>query len=149
MECRVAYDKMMEDGSQKKVPEIYVVEANSFTEAEERAIEELAHYATGEFEVKDIKLASYGEVVFADNDDESTDQRYWKAKVKFIIIDEKTGKEKYSTVNYLVQAPTLRGALDGIDSIMNGSMQDYVQANIGETSIIDVLEYKKKEVSHE
>ena len=149
MECRVAYDKMMEDGSQKKVSEIYVVEANSFTEAEERATEELAPYATGEFEVKDIKPASYGEVVFADNGDESTDQRYWKAKVKFIIIDEKTGKEKYSTVNYLVQAPTLRGALDGIDSIMNGSMQEEKQANIGETSILDVLEYKKKEVSHE
>ena len=38
-ETKVKYDKMMEDGSQKKVPELYVVDALSFTEAEEAITE--------------------------------------------------------------------------------------------------------------
>ena len=38
--CRVSYDKTMEDGLQKKVKELYVVDAMSFTEAETRIIDE-------------------------------------------------------------------------------------------------------------
>lgn len=33
-ECKVKYDKMMENGMQKKVTEPYMVDALSFTEAE-------------------------------------------------------------------------------------------------------------------
>ena len=42
-ETKVKYDKMMEDGTQKKVPEMYVVDAFSFTEAEETITEEASH----------------------------------------------------------------------------------------------------------
>ena len=38
-ECKIRYEKTMEDGMQKKVTEAYVVDALSFSEAEERIIE--------------------------------------------------------------------------------------------------------------
>ena len=41
-ECRVKYDKMLENGMQKKVTEPYLVDALSFTEAEARIIEEVS-----------------------------------------------------------------------------------------------------------
>ena len=43
-ECKVRYEKMMEDGMPKKVAEIYTVDALSFSEAEERIMEETMMY---------------------------------------------------------------------------------------------------------
>ena len=140
-ETKVKYDKMMEDGSQKKVPELYVVDALSFTEAEEYITEEASHYSTGEFDVTDIKKAPYGEIFFSDN---PADDKWYRAKVQFIILDEKTGKEKLSAVNYLVQSNTLQNAVKNIEEVMNTGMQDWKIASITETSILDVYEHQIK-----
>ena len=37
-ECKVSFEKIMENGAQKKVTEPYLVDALSFTEAEARGI---------------------------------------------------------------------------------------------------------------
>ena len=58
-ECKVSYEKMLENGMQKKVTEPYLVDALSFTEAEARIIEEIRPFITGEFTVTDIKRALY------------------------------------------------------------------------------------------
>lgn len=71
----------------------------------------------------------------------NTDSRYYKAKLQFITINEKTEKEKRSNVTYLVEATSLHNALDNIDTVMKGTMLDYVQASVSETAIIDVFEY--------
>ena len=131
----------MEDGLQKKVTELYVVDALSFTEAEQRITEEMSSYISGTFEVSDIKKAAYKEIFFSD--DEQAD-RWYKTKLQFITIDEKTAKEKKSNVNYLVQAGTLNGAVKNIDSVMGGTMIDYVIASVAETQIMDVYEHEVK-----
>jgi hypothetical protein len=139
-ECKIAYEKVMEDGLQKKVNETYTVDALSFTEAEKRIMEEMSSYISGEFTVKDIKIAPYKEIFFSE--DASAD-RWYKAKLQFITIDEKTEKEKRSSVNYLVQAGTLKGAVNNIEEVMGGSMIDYVIASVAETTLMDVFEYAK------
>ena len=62
-ECRVKYDKMLENGMQKKVTEPYLVDALSFTEAEARIIEEVSPFISGEFPVSSkkssLKLARF------------------------------------------------------------------------------------------
>ena len=73
----------------------------------------------------------------------NADTRWYKAKLQFITIDEKTEKEKRTNVTYLVQACSLHNALDNIDTVMKGTMIDYVQANVGETQLVDVFEYSK------
>jgi hypothetical protein len=130
----------MEDGMQKKVTESYVVDALSFSEAEERIIEEMSSYISGEFAVTDIKKAAYKEIFFSDTD---TADRWYKAKLQFITIDEKTAKEKKSSVNYLVNAGSFNGAVKSIDEVMGGTMIDYVIFSVTETTIMDVYEYKK------
>lgn len=146
-ECKIRYEKTMEDGSQKKVTELYVVDALSFTEAEASIIEEMSSYISGEFEVKDIKKAAYGEIFFSDS---PSADRWYKTKLQFITIDDKTEKEKKSNVNYLVHGSTLPGAVKSIDEVMGGTMIDYVIASITETQIMDVFEHnqmlKKPEV---
>jgi hypothetical protein len=132
----------MEDGLQKKVTENYVVDALSFSEAEERITEEMSSYISGEFDVADLKKAAYKEVFFSDKE---TDDRWYKAKLVFITIDEKTEKQKRSAVTYLVQAATLDGAVKNISEVMNGTMIDYEKSNIAETKAIDVFEYGKSD----
>ena len=138
-ECKVRYEKVTEDGIQKKVTEQYTVDALSFSEAEQRIIDEMSAYISGEFEITDVKKAPYEEVFFSDNE---LEDRYYKAKLAFITIDEKTEKEKRSAVTYLVQAGTLDGAVKNINEVMNGTMIDYEKSNISETKIMDVFEHK-------
>ena len=140
-ETSIRYDKTMEDGMPKKVTELYVVDALSFGEAEETITKEMSAYISGEFEVKNITPATYGEIFFSEN---ANDDRWYKAKVSFIVIDEKTEKEKRTSVTYLVQAATFNGAVKNIEEVMGGTMIDYVIANISETKIMDVYEHRPK-----
>lgn len=124
---------------QKKVNENYVVDALSFSEAEERIIEEMSSYISEEFDVADIKKAAYKEIFFSD--DELAD-KWYRAKLQFITIDEKTEKEKRSSVTYLVQAGSFNGAVKNIDEVMGGTMNNYIIASVAETTLMDVYEYK-------
>ena len=141
-ECKIRYEKVMEDGLQKRVSESYVVDALSFSEAEERIIEEMSSYISGEFDVIDIKKASYKEIFFADQD---MADKWYKAKLQFITIDEKTEKEKRSTVTYLANAGSFNGAVKNIEEVMSGTMIDYVITSVVETNLMDVFEYQKSD----
>ena len=140
-ECKIRYEKTMEDGMQKKVTEAYVVDALSFSEAEERIIEEMSSYISGEFNVTDIKKAPYGEIFFSDQ--EMAD-RWYKAKLQYITLDEKTEKEKRSNVNYLVQAGSFNGAVKNLEEVMGGTMIDYSIVSVNETTLMDVFEHLAK-----
>jgi hypothetical protein len=140
--CKVRYEKMQEDGMQKKVTESYVIDAVSFTEAEERITEEMSAYISGEFEVKDISLAPFGEIF---SDENPIADRYYKAKLAFITIDEKSGNEKRQNVTYLVHAENFNAAVKNADEVMGGTMIDYEIISIAETQIMDVFEYHPKE----
>ena len=140
-EVKIRYEKVMEDGLQKKITEKYTVDALSHTEAEERITEEMSAYISGEFEVKGIVPASYKEIFFSDNEN---DDKWYKAKLQFITIDEKTDREKRSSVYYLIQAGSFGQAVKHIDEVMGGTMIDYVIASMAETTLMDVFEYKKK-----
>ena len=141
-ECKIRYEKMTEDGLPKKVSEVYVVDALSFSEAEERIIEEMSSYISGEIEIVDVKIAPYREVFFAD--DNLADQ-WFKAKLSFITIDERSNKEKRTSMMYLVNAGNISSAINNIDKVMSGTMIDYVTTSISATKIMDVFEYKKKD----
>ena len=136
-ECKVKYEKVMEDSTQQSVTEQYVVDALSFAEAEKRITEEMSAYISDSFEVTDVKKASYKEIIFAD-DDASAD-RWYKVKLDFITIDEKTEKEKLTRVCYLVQAASLNGAMRATDEVMGTTMIDYEAAAVQDTKIIDVF----------
>ena len=127
---------------QKKVTELYVVDALSFAEAETRITEEMSKYISGEFEVTDVKKAPYKEVFFGDD---VLDYRFYRAKLDFITLNEKTEKEKRSRVVYLVQAASLKGAFKGVEDVMNGTTIDYDAAAIDSTKVMDVFEYAKSE----
>ena len=140
-ECKVRYEKTGDDGMPRKVTETYVVDALSFSEAESRILEEMGKYVSGELEVCDLKIAQYKEIFFADND---LADKWYKAKLAFITINEKTDKEKKTSVFYLVNAGNINSALKNVDELMESTMIDYQTCNLTETHIMDVFECKKK-----
>ena len=138
-EVKMRYDKVHEDGYERKVTESYVVEALSFGDAEKTAIEFLGGYVSGEIQVVNINPMKFQEVFF--NEQESCD-RYYKAILQFITIDEKTEREKHAQVYYLVQASSFDNCKDTIRTIMDGTMIDYQIASVSETKVIDVIEHE-------
>ena len=139
--CKITYEKVMEDGLQKKVTETYVIDALTFTEAEARITEEMSSFVYGEFQVTDLTIAPFKEIFFSEDEAD----KWYKAKLQFISIDEKTEKEKKTNVYYLVQAFSVENANHNINEVMSGTMIDFVIASVSETSVIDVFEYKAKE----
>lgn len=137
-ECKIRYEKTMEDGMVRKVTEPYLVDALSFTEAEARIIEEMTPFITGEFTVSDIKRANYGELFFSN---EEAADRWFKCRLFFITLDEKSGAEKKTTSFVLVQAADLRDAVKKLDEGMKGTMADYQIGAVTETAIMDVYPY--------
>lgn len=140
-ECKVRYEKVMENGVSKKVTELYLVDALSCTEAEARATEEVSPYISGEFNISSVKQAKYSEI-FLDEADSA--DRFFKCKVAFVTLNEKTGAEKETSTNMLVQASDLREAIKSLDKGMEGSMADYLIKGVNETKIMDVYLYNKE-----
>ena len=138
-ECKISYEKMMENGVQKKVTEPYLVDALSFTEAEARIIEEMKPYISGEFTVIDIKRARIAELFFNESGD-----RYFRFKVFFISLDEVSGAEKKTAAQMLAQASDIKDAISVLENGMKGTLADYVIASVSETSIMDVFPFSPK-----
>ena len=135
-ECKVSFEKVLENGMQKKVTEPYLVDALSFTEAEARIIEEIRPFISGEFTVTDIKRARLSELFFNENGD-----RFYKIKVYFITLDEKSGAEKKTAAQMLAQACTLKEAIAVLEEGMKGTMADYTIASVTETMLMDVFPF--------
>lgn len=132
-ECKVRYEKNLENGSKKKVNKPYLVDALSFTEAEARIIEEITPFLGGEFSVSAVKKTRIIDIFFTEGAD-----RYYMTKVNFIEIDEKSGMEKRKPKLILVQASDFSGALKRFEEGMKGTLDDYEIASITETALMDV-----------
>ena len=143
-ECKVRYDKTLENGLIKKTIETYLVDAFSFTEAEKRFIEEIEPYMTGEYFVTDIKRARITDL-FESND--LNDDRWYRARLAYITLDEKSGAEKRTMQTALIQACDFRRAMANLDEGMKGTMGDWIVVSMTETPIIGIFKYKADEDS--
>ncbi len=136
-ECKVRYDNLQENGAVKKVTEPYLVDALSFTEAEARIIDEQTPYISGEFSVSAVKRTKIAEIFWNEEGD-----KWYLVKVAFITIDERSGVEKRSTSQILVQAKDFKNSLDTFLEGMKGTMADFEIVAINETPLIDVYKVK-------
>lgn len=136
----VRYQKVLEDGTETKVTEQYVVDALSFTECEARIIEYMSGYGHTDVEVMTIKRVGFAELFLSDIDDED---KYYECVMNFITIDEKTNKEKRTKTRYLVQGKTIENARKNVDDVMGKTMIDYDIVSLKETPILDFVKNDK------
>ena len=133
--CKVSYQKMMENGFQKKVTEQYLVDSLSFTEAEARIIEEMRPFITGEFTVSAVGRARLTEVFFNEG------ETYYKVKIHFITLDATSGVEKKTPAQMLVEANNIKESIAVFEEKMKDTLADYVIVSVSETAIMDVFQY--------
>lgn len=138
-ETTVKFEKTAEEGKIVKVSQKNLVDALSFTEAEARIIKEMQPFISGEFRVAGIVPKRINEIFYNENG-----EKWFRAKVNFITLDEEKGGER-KTANYmLVQACDIKEAREGLVEGMKGSMADYEVESITETKIMDVFKYEAK-----
>lgn len=128
-ECRVKYAKEV-DGQSKPITELYLFDALTYTEAEARVTEEMASYISGEFQIASIRKARYAELFQPEGGD-----RWYKVKVSFLLVDEKSGKEKRVSQTILILASDIKDAYDKIKAAIN--IDDLEVNAIDETKIMD------------
>lgn len=132
-ETKIRYEKTMEDGQVKKTSEAYLIDAVSFAEAEARIVEKMTPYIIGEFTVSAVKRNVVSEVFPGDGD------RWYAAKVAYIMIDEKSGMEKRSTSNIYVQADNFDKAYKALLEGMKDTLSDWEIQSLSETAILEIF----------
>ncbi len=142
-ECKVSYERQADSMGMKKVSESYLVDALSFTEAEERITKEIRPFVSvGELEVVNIRRARIAELFLSD---EAEDDRYFRAKVNFITVDEKSGSEKKTSATMIVKSDSLPNAVTELKAQLDSQMASYEIAAVTDTQILDVFQYEAPE----
>ena len=142
-ECKVSYERQADSMGMKKVSESYLVDALSFTEAEKRITKEVRPFVSvGELEVVNIRRARIAELFL---NEEAEDDRYFRAKVNFITVDEKSGSEKKTSATMIVKSDSLPNAVTELKAQLDSQMASYEIASVTDTQILDVFQYEAPE----
>lgn len=135
--CKVQCTRTQPSGAEKKQLEQYLADAQSFTEAEARVAALMLDEQPREFEVAAIQKERYEDVLPLDE----ADSKWYKVRLAHVTLNEKSGKEKKTYHNLLLQAPSTAGAEARLHRHMEGSLTDYRVLKVEETAILDVLLY--------
>lgn len=136
IDVNVKVVKIIENGRRKRFKEAYMVEADSFTEAEAKITKEMLPYHEKEsFTVSAVKKSNISWLIPSSN---SQDNHWFKVKCEFVVLDEKTGVKKRTCQYALVQAEEIRVALDYFEKYMKGGTESYTVLSVQETKILDV-----------
>tara|TARA_R110000772_G_scaffold47429_9_gene108471 strand:+ start:2963 stop:3406 length:444 start_codon:yes stop_codon:yes gene_type:complete len=139
MMCKVKYTKQLDDGALKRVSELYLFAAISFTDAETRIYEELGSVIKGEFNVVSIARQEIHDIFSFDDSDV-----WYKSKIQYENTDADTDKAKKVTQNFLVSAGSVRQATERIKESLQGMFIDYKIKSVIETNIIDIFPFADK-----
>ncbi|HEV7348167.1 DUF4494 domain-containing protein [Telluribacter sp.] len=132
---KIRYQKEEESGKLKTTNETYLVDALSYTEAEARLYKQIVTGAS------DFTVSSITRMRLADLFTYEEGEKWFKAKVVYYSVDEKSGKEK-KVVNYmLVNAEDITQALERITDSLRTMLIPYETTDLNLTTILDVFPY--------
>lgn len=132
--CKVKYYKIDEHGKQVRMSESYLVEAINFTEAETRIYEMMEQYGNSDIVVSGISKTNLAEIVDAD------DGQFWyKAKIGWEDVDEKSGRISRVSQYYLVAANNVMDTCERLDTALSAMMADYEINAVSLSPILDVF----------
>lgn len=135
-ECKVSYDKTMEEGNIKNVVESYLVDATSFTEAEAMITKEMSSLISGSFDVEAVKKEKVSDLFFS----KSGGEVWFKIKIVYISIDEISAKEKRTAAIIYQQSENMFKVADDLKANMAGTMFDWEIKSVVETKILEVFQ---------
>lgn len=134
--CTIKYHKEDAQGNMRKITEPYLVDAVSFTEAEERIHQELQGIVPTEFQVLDLKRSNFADIFHYEDSD-----TWYKCKVSYVDIDEIAGKEKKVSNFMLVSALNIKQAYERVEESLANMIVPYTVHSITESNYMDVFVY--------
>lgn len=128
----------LDNGKQKYITETYIFRAESFTEAEARAVQYATEWAFTDFAVTALTNCRFSEIV-RQTDPITDSDRWFRAKLDYITLDERTARERHTKQNVLFQGSCFDHAKDAVATYIAGSVADIRLLALTETNIIDVI----------
>lgn len=132
-ECKVTHDVMIED-CVKTLTEPYLVEALSVTEAATRITAELE--GDGDGTIEGVTRKRLQEVFLEGGEWEHP---FFLAKVALTTLDEKSGTEREQTFCYLIEAETLKDAMQRLEAEFRGGVSDWELLSLSKSPIVEVI----------
>lgn len=138
---KLKYTKQLEDGALKRITEAFLFDAMSFTEAEARAMEDVAMAIKGEVLVTGITKTELADVIHYGDCD-----IWYKVKVSFVSYDADTEKEKRMANNVLVNAPDIMEAIKRTNDNFKDSVSSFEVVAAAISPIVEIYAYDDSEV---
>lgn len=141
-ECKIRYEKQITDtsdkecGKLKKVNETYLTGAENCTEAEARMVSEVVPYIKGEWKITQQKEVQIAEIIGKKEDPPT----FYSVKVKMTVADEQSGKEKTVSENVLVNAGSIKEAIEKFDRTFKNTMTDYEVTAVTKSAILEIFD---------
>ena len=132
-ECKVTHTVISEDGW-KTVTEPYLVEALSVTEAATRITAELE--GDGDITIEGVTRKRLQEVFLEAGE---LEYPFYLAKVALTTLDEKSGAEREQTYAYLIEAETLKDAMQRLETEFRGGVSDWELLSLSKSPIVEVI----------
>lgn len=130
-------DCITEKGEQKKISEKFLVDALTCLEAIERTTAELHSTSSGDFEITEVKKMPIAEAL-----GNLEAEKFFLAKINLITVDERTAKEKKTTVQWFVGADDYDIAKAEVTDEIKKSMADIEIAGLVESLIVGFIPAK-------
>lgn len=137
-EAKIKSVRVGEDGKEKNVSELYLLDAMSYTEAESRIAERMTEIIQGEFYIAGLKPSRITEVV--ESNDEN-DDKWFRAVVAIIDCDSISGKEKKANTYFLVAGADIDTALVNLQKALSTYVVPFEIAAMTDTAFMDVFPY--------
>lgn len=134
-QCKIRYQKEQENGSLKTINETYLVDAVSFTDAEARIYQELSSI------VKEFSLVNVSRMRLTDVFHYDDAEVWYKCKVVYVSIDEKSGKEKKINNMMLVSAANVKQAYERIEESLKTMLAPFDITDVNTTTILEIFPY--------
>lgn len=135
-ECKAKYVKVDEEGRERKVSEVYLLDAVSCTEAEARLTAELMKMVRGELSIGKVAESNIVEIF-----PHESGEWWWKAKISIVTIDEKAGKEKKINNYFLIAADDIKEAQKRLEEGLSYVLVPYQVTSLSISPIVDVFPY--------
>lgn len=122
-------------GANKEVVEKYVVEGDSFTDAEHYSFEHILPYSSGVCDVTAIKQSKIREFVNVKNKEE---QDLYVATVADVFVDD-NGKEKEIKYVVAIWATSVGEANELVGEYLKQGMEDFRIIGVKRTKFVDLI----------
>ncbi len=143
-QVKVKYAKENEEGLLKQISEQYLVDAVSFTEAEAVIYDRLGDQIRGDFQVTHMSKSPIVDVFhYMDAD------VWFKGKIKYLIADVDSGKEKIVTQFMLVTAKDVSQAHERIQESLSNMLVSFQVPDVVASPIVEVFPYEKTDYAED